>query len=60
MKYEKNTKPYILKHLDSIKLSRFQNKATSIINYGPFIDNMFALENFAYVCHRQPINVVNP
>ena len=39
---EKDTKPYILEHLDNIKLFRSQYIATSIINYGTFIDDMFA------------------
>ena len=45
---EKDTKLYLLEHLDNIKLPRSQYIATSIINYGPYIDNMFALVDFAY------------
>ena len=50
---ESDIKPYILETLDDIKLSRSQYPATSIINYGPYIDNIFALENFIYALHRQ-------
>ena len=42
---EKGTKLYILAHLDNIILSRSQYIATSIMNYGPYIDNLFALVN---------------
>ena len=52
-------KPYILEHLDNIKLSRSQYIATSIINYGPYIDNMFAFENFAYAICRQLSTVIS-
>ena len=40
---EKDTKPYILEHLDNIKLSRSQYIAISIIYHGPCVDVMFAL-----------------
>ena len=41
---KKDTKSYMLLHLKNIKLSRFQYIATSIINYGTYIDDMFVLE----------------
>ena len=40
---EKDTKPYILKHLNSINLSRSQYIAISIINYGLYKDKMFCI-----------------
>ena len=56
---KKDTKPYILEHLNNIKLSRSQYIATFIINYGLYIDNMFTLENFVYNFCKQLINVMN-
>ena len=53
MTTKSDVKSYILELLDNITLSRSQCIATSIINYGPYIHNMFALENFAYALHRQ-------
>ena len=53
-----DVKPYILEPLDNIKLSRSQYSATSIINYSPYIDKMFALKNFAYTLCRQLSTVV--
>ena len=44
---KKDTKLYILEHLDSIKLSRSHYIAISVINYGLYIDNLFALEILA-------------
>ena len=55
---ESDVKLYILEPLDNIKLSRSQYIATSIINYGPYKDSMFALENFAYALGRQPSTVI--
>ena len=55
---ELDVKPYTLEHMDNIKLSRSQYIVTSIINYGPYIDNMFALKNFAYALHRQLATVI--
>ena len=49
---ESDVKPYILELLDNIKLSRSQYIATSIINYGSYIDNMFALEKLC-ICTLQ-------
>ena len=51
-------KPYILEHLDNIKLSISKYIATSI-NYGSYIDNMFAFEQLDYNFHKQFINVKN-
>ena len=45
---ETDAKPYIPKLLDNIKLSQSQYIATSVINYGLYIDNMFALKNFTF------------
>ena len=56
---EKDTKPYILRHLDNIKLSRSQYISRYIINYGPYIDNMFSLENLAFSFHRKLIDLIN-
>ena len=42
-----------------MKLSRSQYIATSINKYGPYINNMFVLEDFAPNFHRQFINVIN-
>ena len=39
-----DTKPYIPKYVDNIKLSRSQYIATFIINFCPYVDNMVALE----------------
>ena len=47
------SKPYILEPLGNTKLSRSQYFDTLIINYGPNIDNMFALRNFAHVFFRK-------
>ena len=55
---ESDVKPYILEPFNNIKLSRSQYIATSIINYGPYIDNMFALEYFAYALCRQLSTVI--
>ena len=46
---EKDTKPYILKHLENIKLFRSHYIATSTINYGSYMDNMFAVENLTHI-----------
>ena len=40
---KKDTKSYIHKHLDNIKLLIYQYLPTSIINYVPHIDNMFTI-----------------
>ena len=40
-----DAKPYIPELLDNIYLLHLQYMATSIINNGPYIDNMFALKN---------------
>ena len=56
---EKDIKPYILKHLNNIKLSTSQYIATSIINYGPYMDNLITLEHFTHTLHRQLINAIN-
>ena len=53
-----DVKPYILEPLDNIKLSRSQYIATSIINYGPYIDNMFAVKDFVYALCRQLSTVI--
>ena len=56
---EKDTKTYILKHLDNIKLSRSQYMTTFIINYSLYIYNMFAIENFTHTFLGQLIKVIN-
>ena len=53
-----NAKPYIPKLTDITKLSHFQYRATSLINYGTYTDNMFALKIFAYAFCRQLVKVV--
>ena len=58
MTTESDVKPYILEPLDNIKLFRSQYIATSIINYGPYIGNMFAIENFAYALCRQLSTII--
>ena len=45
---KKDNKPYNLQHFDTIKLPGSQYIATSIIKYGSYTDNMFALENIAH------------
>ena len=55
---ESNVKPYILKILDNIKLSRSQCFATSIINYDPYIYNMFACKKFVHTFCRQLAKVI--
>ena len=55
----KDTKPYILEHLDNIKLSTSQYIATSIFNYGPYVDNTFTLQNAVYTICRHLIKVIN-
>ena len=55
---EKDTKPYVHAHLDNITLSWSQYIATSIIIYGPYTDNMFALESCVCNFWRQLINVI--
>ena len=44
MTTESDVKPYILEPLDIIKSSSSQYIATSIINYGPYIDNILHLK----------------
>ena len=56
---EKDTKPYIFNHIDNIKFSRSLYIAPSTINYGPYLDNMFPLENFAHTFHAQLITIIN-
>ena len=51
--------PYILKHIDNIRLSSSQYIATSIINDCPYIDNMFALEEFDNNVWKQLVNIIN-
>ena len=53
-----DTKPYIFKLLDNMKVSRIQCITTSMINYGPHIDNTFAHENFVYAFCRQLARVI--
>ena len=48
---EKDMEPYTWEHLDNVKLYRTQCILTSIINYGCYVNNMFALENFALNFH---------
>ena len=57
---EKETKPYIFEHVDTIKLSRSWYIMTSITNYGPYVDNMFGLENFIHTFCRQILNLLIP
>ena len=44
--HRKDIKPYILEHLDNVKLSRSQCIATSIINYGSYKENIFTLQMY--------------
>ena len=53
-----DTKPYILEHLDNIKLSRFQCITTSIINYAPYLESI-NLEQFSHNFWKQLVNVIN-
>ena len=53
---KKDTNPYILKQLDNIKLSRSQFIATFIINHGPYMGNMFSIENFHHTFVTKFIN----
>ena len=55
---ESDVKPYIFKFLDNSKLSRSQYIATSIINGGLYIDNVFALKYFSHTLHRQHSKVI--
>ena len=56
---EEDTKPYILGHLDNMKLSRSQYIATSSISYGQYTENMFALEAFPHDFCIKLINIIN-
>ena len=47
-----DVQPYILEPLDNIKLSRSQYNATSIINYGPYIEHV-CTKKFC-LCTPQP------
>ena len=55
----RNSEQYILEHLNTIQLSRSQYIAISIVKCGPYIDSMFALENFICTFCGQFINIIN-
>ena len=55
---ETDVKPYSPALLGNIKLSQSQYIATSVINYDPYIDDMFALDNFTYAFCRQLVNII--
>ena len=54
----KDTKPYILEYWDNTKLSQSHYIATYIISYGPYKNNIFAIENFAYTFHWQFLHLI--
>ena len=58
MATESDVKLHISEPSDNIKLSRSQYIATSTINYGTHMDNMFAFNNFAYALCRQLSTVI--
>ena len=55
---KKDKKQHMLKHLGNIKLSKSQYIYTSIINYWPYVDNMFTLQNSTHSICKQLINVI--
>ena len=58
MTVDTKTKPYIVEQLNNIKLSRSQYIATSIIKYGGYIENLFAMQNSNCKFYQQPMNIL--
>ena len=59
IKLNTETKQYIVEQLGNIKLSTSQYIAASIIKYGPYVENMVAMQNFAHRFCQQLFNVIN-
>ena len=56
---EKENKPYISKYLNSRKLSWSLCIATCIIKYCPYIEDIFALQNFHQTFLQQLVTLFN-